>query len=226
MKLLRKADTASQLEAADKKIRYHLERSLFYDPSLAQAHYNLALLDYKQNTLRQATRHHLERVLALQPNHSKAQLMLCDLALELQSEITDQNLFDAVRCYTKLLDSQQQDLESPKKSRRNTNLSESKASKSNDSSTSKSLAGTYASTIQHPKSGKHLSEPTEESEALKSKVMSLAHHNLCSVLDLINSQLLMTSNATMNISTYCSRANLAAPFVQQINFQVPSITST
>lgn len=196
MELLRKHETSRPVsQAADKKIRYHLERSIFYDPTLVQPHYNLALLDYRQNRLQSTTRHHLQRVLQLQPDHFKAQLMLCDLALELQNEISNRDLFEAVHCYTKLLDSQR-DLRETDRG----DLSESKSSKSNES--------------------------TEESKELKSKVMSLAHHNLCSVLDLINSQP-MTSNATMNVSAYCSGTNLPSEsFVQPIQFQMPAITST
>ena len=224
MQLLRKHET-STADAVDKKIRWHLEKSIFYDPSLVQAHYNLALLDYRQNSLQPATRQHLQRVLQLQPSHSKAQLMLCDLALELQNEITDQNLLEAVRCYTKLLGSQDLD-----ERRRNTNLDDLKISKSNDSIASKSLSDTYSQPNERPGSfsGSQIQETNEESKALKSKVMSLAHHNLCSVLDLINRQL-MPSNATMNVSAYCSGADPGMPsesLVQELHFQVPTITST
>lgn len=242
MELLRKHETSegsrpksAVSQAADQKIRYHLERSIFYDPTLVQAHYNLALFDYRQNSLHSATRHHLQRVLQLQPGHFKAQLMLCDLAVEMQSEISDQNLFEAVRCYTKLLDSQLDLRDSETAGRRAGDLSES--SKSNES---KVFAGSYGS--DEPSDGESTSPGidasiqvhsdginrrlNEDSKELKSKVMSLAHHNLCTVLGLINSQL-MTSNATMNVSAYCSSTDLpSASLVQPIHFQVPAITST
>lgn len=81
------------------KIRYHLMKSIFYDSKFVEAYYNLALLNYKQNLLFK-TRFNLNQVINLQPNHLKANLILCDLNLEL-----DQNLFESVRCYIKLLNS-------------------------------------------------------------------------------------------------------------------------
>ena len=182
---------ASENPTALGKIRFHLERSIFYDQNFVQAYYNLAILDFKQNTLHQ-TRQHLQKILNLQPYHFKANLMLCDLLLEL-----DRNLFEAVRCYTKLLDSK--------------NVEKSELKSKLD----------FSAPIASKTAFQNESKETR-------KILTLAQHNLCSVLDYlkINNQptisQLMNNNATMNISTYCS--NLVVPsntLIQQIHFQVP-----
>lgn len=184
------------------RIRFHLERCVSSDPTFIQAHYNLALLDYRQNALHQ-TRRRLNQVLALQPNHFKANLMLCDLLLE---DGDSSDLFEAVHCYTKLLNAADLN-QNPR------NLHKSK-DKINSSDLSVSSYGSKASSSNDSPNN----EPTK-------KVFALARHNLCSVLDLINGQ--MINNSTMKISSnFCTRnAPPIDSFIQQIHYQVP-ITST
>lgn len=223
MKLLKENNEEATLNELD-KIRFHLEKSIFYDPTLVQAHYNLALLDYKQNTLH-LTRHHLNKVLSLQPNHFKANLMLCDLYVQI-----DQNLNEAVHCYIKLLD-HSKDLD------RNKNLSESKdkinfneSSVSKDSNFSNSHLNSDDSSYSNSYStSSNISSKNVHKESKDRKVLTLAQHNLCSVLDLINGKLMNSNNTTMDISTYCTNSNLILSDTiaqQTIHFSHVSITST
>lgn len=179
------------------EIRYHLKRSLFYDSSLVQSYYNLALLDYKHNSL-YSSREYLISLLNIQPDHFKANLMLCDLNLEI-----DQNLFDAVRCYTNLLDS----------------VGLNQVKKSNEK-----FQELNRERISNSKDSKDLDEHSKNK-----KVFSLARHNLCSVLELINDQAIK-NNSTMNLSARvsCSDFNILSTdnFVQQINFHQLPIEST
>jgi tetratricopeptide (TPR) repeat protein len=209
MELLENHDEFKNAQTID-KIRFHMEQSIFYDPTFVQAYYNLALLDYRQNALEQ-TRNHLQKILTLNPNHFKANLMLCDLLLEL-----DQNLYDSVHCYMKLLNKAH--LES---------INETNINSSGTSIASKEL-------LYKSYNSKEFSNFNESR-----KVLSLAHHNLCSVLEMLkkidesdssSKQLMNNMNATMNISTYCSNLAVKLPssdniIQQQIHFQVP-ITST
>lgn len=219
------------------QIRFHLEKSIFYEPNFVQAHYNLALLDYKQNALYQ-TQHHLRQVLIIQPNHFKANLMLCDLILEIGDLSDSKNLFDAIHCYTKLLNStndfnqdtvEKKDLRKFHESKDRINsssnyLGDSKRTYKETHKDSIRRANKNSPLNSHPVSDASNNESTE-------KILTLARHNLCSVFDLINNQIKNPDATDLinieSIAKFCTVFhNLPTDStLKHILFQMPTIRS-